>query len=196
MNFIQKIASAAALACGAAGTFAAQPAPFYGEASVGVSSFNADCGDGINCDDSDVGFRALGGFRFGDMFSVEAGYLDFGKLTYSAAGNGLQISASTKTSGPFIAGAYHVDLMPKLDMTARLGAYYGMNKSSCSGSCSTVGLARSQKENKLKPYFGVGAYYEVIRGLSVGGSLDLAEAMSFGDSGSVVLLGASVRYAF
>lgn len=64
-------------------TAAAQP---YVVGSVGVSRLSADCTGVSNCDKTDVGYKALGGFKFAPNFAAEFGYADFGKARASEGG--------------------------------------------------------------------------------------------------------------
>lgn len=197
MNLIQNIAMAAALACSASGAFAAQPAPFYGEALAGISTINQDCEAGLSCEDSDIGFRLGGGYRFDDTFGIAGGYMNLGKFTTKGTAQGISANGSFKSSGPYLAATFRTQVMPKLDVTASLGGYYGMNKASGTICVSGRGCtSNSAKDNKLKPYVGLDLSYELMRGLSVGGALDFTEIVDSGDSGGAVLFGAKVRYSF
>src|SRR5262249_3193009 len=55
-------------------------AQFYGTVAVGASHLNVDCTGASTCDTSDTGARIVGGYDFGNGFSLEAGYLSFGKF--------------------------------------------------------------------------------------------------------------------
>lgn len=204
MQFVRNALAALALFGGASASFAAPTGPYYMDAVVGMSSFNIDCNGTSSCDDTDMGFRLGGGYKFDDTFGVTAGYLNFGKASshtnvtlQTAAGrfNGA-VDLSLKSSGPYIAGTLTMPLMSQLNFTGSLGGYYGMNKSSGTTCISNRCTNSSDKQNKIKPYVGLGLHYEVMKGLAIGGSVDVSQVDDGDDSNGVALIGASVRYSF
>lgn len=188
MQFVRNFVAAAALLGCATGAMAAKPGP-YVEALGGMSAISIDCQTGQTCDDSDVGFRVGGGYQIDSMFGAEGGYMNLGKFTVKEAFG----SHKLKSHGPYAAATLRMELMPKFDFVGKLGAFYAMSKTTCTGSGCDYS---SVKGNKLKPVVGLGLQYEVMKGLSVGGSVDITEIDDSQDSSGATLIGAAVRYAF
>jgi hypothetical protein len=94
---MKRIVTAAALAILSSGSAFAQfqqaTAPWSGDfwgyfgATAGPSKFGTDCQQGItqayDCDDRDIGFRIFAGGKMNDLFGLEVGYTDFGKIQAS-----------------------------------------------------------------------------------------------------------------
>jgi hypothetical protein len=59
----------------------------YFGASAGESKYHSDCQQGItqsfDCDSRDVGLKVFTGGKMNDLFGIEVGYTDFGKISAS-----------------------------------------------------------------------------------------------------------------
>ena len=93
MNRVRTMAVAAVLGLAAAGTAAAQSSsyntPWRGDfwgyigASAGQSKFRAECNRTITqfeCDRKDTGFKVYAGGNMSEIFGLEIGYTDFGRI--------------------------------------------------------------------------------------------------------------------
>ena len=92
MNRVRSMTAAAILGLAAAGTAAAQTtynAPWRGDfwgylgASAGESKFRAECNRTItqfDCDRKDTGFKVYAGGNMSEIFGLEIGYTDFGRI--------------------------------------------------------------------------------------------------------------------
>ena len=90
MNKARFAALAAALALStpaAAGFFDFTLAPFIG-AAVGQSNSDTTCPAATSCDDSDTAWKIFGGLEVNEYISMEVGYADMGKVTYTGTTTG------------------------------------------------------------------------------------------------------------
>ena len=55
----------------------------YVGANAGQSKFKTDCHEFFNCDKKDTAFRVYAGGRMNEIFGLEVGYTDFGKISAS-----------------------------------------------------------------------------------------------------------------
>jgi OOP family OmpA-OmpF porin len=132
----------------------AKPAPpvdtgFYVGASVGQST--SSCPNGVgNCDDSDVGYRVFGGFRFNRNLAVEGGYAPLGDVS----GTGLTI----ETNAWDLVGVGIWPFTPQFSVYGKLGVYSAEAKASgvVSGNKTTSDLT-----------YGLGAQFDFARNLGV-----------------------------
>ncbi|HSS66877.1 MAG TPA: outer membrane beta-barrel protein, partial [Gammaproteobacteria bacterium] len=71
-----------------------------------------------SCDDSDVGFKVFGGFKFNQYFAAEAGYADLGEVSASAPG----VTATAEVDGFQVAavGSYPIE---QVSLLAKVGIY-------------------------------------------------------------------------
>lgn len=118
MRFAAAIASAMALSNPAsAGFFDFTLRPYLG-VSAGQSKADIACPAGTSCDDSDTAWKVYGGLEVNEFISMQAGYIDLGKVGYSGTKTG-----SRKTDGMLlqIVGTY------ALNPSFSLMAIGGMN---------------------------------------------------------------------
>ena len=90
----------AALGLMAAATIAhadTQPG-FYAGAGIGTSKIGADELDNTGFDDSDMGFKAFGGYDFNQNFGIEVSYVDFGEGSAEAGGSRASVGVSALTA--------------------------------------------------------------------------------------------------
>ena len=118
IRFAAAIASAMALSNPAsAGFFDFTLRPYLG-ADVGQAKADISCPAGTSCDDTDTAWKVYGGLEINEFISMQAGYIDLGKVGYSGAKTG-----SRKTDGALlqIVGTY------ALNPSFSLMAIGGMN---------------------------------------------------------------------
>lgn len=171
-------------------TAAAQP---YVVGSVGLSRLSADCTGVSNCDKTDVGYKALGGFRFAPNFAAEFGYADFGKAKASQDG----VAASIGNTAFLAGGAYHQELAPNWNFVARLGA--ARVKTKISGSVDGAGSA-SESDKNTTFYGGLGVGYKLSKALSVDAAWDISRSkfkkLDVDESGNINMFSIGLTLGF
>ena len=116
MRFAAAIASAMALSNPAsAGFFDFTLAPYLG-ASAGQATADISCPAGTSCDDKDTAWKVYGGLEVNEYISMEAGYVDLGKVGYSGAKTG---SRETKGMLLQLVGTYALN--PSFTLIGRGG---------------------------------------------------------------------------
>lgn len=184
----QILAGAAALVL--SGAAAAQG---YVVASVGSSRLSADCAGTTSCDNTDVGFKFLGGYKFMPNLAAELGYFNFGKATASASGVNAEIKNSAFGGGI----AVHGDLAPNWPAVARLGV--AQVKTKLSGSVAGVGSA-SVSDNNVSLYGGLGIGFKLAKDVSLDGAWDFSKSKfdvnGVSDSGSINMISVGLTFWF
>jgi OOP family OmpA-OmpF porin len=99
----------------AAGFFDFTLAPYLG-ASAGQTSADISCPAGTSCDDKDTAWRVYGGLEVNEFISMEVGYIDLGKVSYSGAKVG---SRETNGMTLHLLGTYALN--PSVTLIARGG---------------------------------------------------------------------------
>jgi OmpA-OmpF porin, OOP family len=170
-----------------AGTGAAAPAAadtsLYVGAIAGQSLFHQDhneldaavtdafVGNGFgvldgssSIDKTDFSFGGLVGYQFTRNLSVEAGYVDLGKLSYKSTvtvTNGFTTLPATanlaaKAKGPTLAALGLLPLSPSLDVYGRAGIFFSKVTLTAVISVSNETGADSVSANSADPLLGVG----------------------------------------
>ena len=118
IHFAAAMVSALALSNPAsAGFFDFTLAPYLG-VSAGQATADTSCPAGTSCDDKDTAWKVYGGLEVNEFISMEVGYIDLGKVSYSGAKTG---SRETKGMLLQLVGTY------ALNPSATLMARGGMN---------------------------------------------------------------------
>ena len=147
----------------------------YVGGNVGGASISVDCSGLPNCDRSETGFKAYGGYRFGQGFAVEGVYFDWGKAT---AQGGTQ-SAEQKASGLGLGVAYFLPFATDFSVVGRLGAVrnrskWGVNGPALGISGPNVGVSESGTTNSWQAYAGIGVAYKLMPNLAVTAEADFS----------------------
>lgn len=143
---MKKLATFALLATLSASTFAAED--FY--VGGGVGSANIDVKeDGIDFDESDLGFKIFGGVSISDNFAVEANYYDFG----SPEDSGVELNGDAL--GVFAVGI--LPLHPSVSLFAKAGFL--------SWDYEGKGNGNSEKDSGNDFAWGLGADFKVVDNL-------------------------------
>lgn len=175
---------------GAACAHAQSPAnePLYVTIAGGATKLNLDCAGTTSCDTSDTGVKLVGGYNFGNGFSLELGYASFGK--FRAADGSLGISV--KPTAVLLGGAYAVPLGSDWGLNVRLALAQVKTKiSAVSGS-----LSGSDSESKAKALAGVGVTYAVSKAIKLELGADSTQIEFAGEKGTVRLFTAGATFAF
>lgn len=101
---------AASLASGAALAQSPGVGPYVG-GSIGMSNYSTDESCIGDCDKTDIGFKAFGGFMFTPNLGAEIGYAAFGKAKISVPVLNTSVNGELKSSGfhGFLTAQYPVD---------------------------------------------------------------------------------------
>lgn len=173
----------AALLCAAAAQ-----AQVYGTVAGGASHINADCVGATSCDKTGTGIKLVGGYGFGNGFSLEAGYMTFGKVAASNSSSSLTLKPTAFTFG----GAYALPMGSDWGLNVRLGVAQVKTKVN-----ATLGSASgSDSESKANVYAGLGLTYAVSKDVKLELGIDSTTAHYAGESGSVRLLSLGATFAF
>ena len=177
-----KIAVAALLA---AGTFAAQAADFFAGASLGLSRYKTEDYPGVSVDRSDTGYKVFGGATFTPNFSLEAGYVNLGKLT---ATDGVT-SGSIRGTGFYVDAVGEFPVANQFSLFGKVGAFRGEAKASVPG----IGSA---KDTGTDVKFGIGGAYAFNKNLSLRAEVERYRFNVFDDKGDTDLYSVGLSYRF
>ena len=183
---MKKIISAALLTLAVGGA----SAQAYVGGSFGLAKVALDCTGASSCDDTDTGYKAYVGYTdpAWKHFSVEAGYIDFGKARASDPSLSLEIKAKAL----FLAAALRGDFTANFGGSARLG--FANVKTTCRATLGS--LAGEVSETSVTALFGVGLDYAFTKNLKAVASADFSQGECAGDSGTVSLLSIGAQYNF
>lgn len=184
---------------------------WYGGASVGQSTAKIDddrisrdlLGSGLTAtsitdDDSDIGFKILGGYQFNRNFSLEGGYFDLGRMSFTAvtmpAGT---LQGNISLNGLNLDAVGALPLTEKLSLLGRAGLNYAEAKDSFSGAGAVSVANAGASKRDLNYKYGIGLQYDFTRAFGV-----RAEAERYriddavGNKGDVDLLSLGMVYRF
>lgn len=176
--------AAAAVLSLAASTVSAEP---YVSGAVGASHYKIDDCGWANCDTSPMGFKLIGGYRFGSTFAVEATYADFGEMDLSEFGSGIKVKGTSFGVG----AAAFVDFAPGWNGVARLGLT--SNKFKAKGYGMYYG---SFDESDIRPYFGLGIGFQVAPRTTLELGADFTRFELEGERADARLISIGVRQSF
>ncbi|KQV91819.1 MULTISPECIES: outer membrane beta-barrel protein [unclassified Roseateles] len=182
----QTIVLAALLAATAA--HAESQAHGYIGTAGGVSHANLDCTGSTSCDTSDTGAKLVGGYNFGNGFSLEAGYIAFGKFKAADA----TMSVAIKPTALMLGAAFALPLSTDWGMNVRLGV--AQVKTQASATLGT--LSGSDSESKAKVYAGLGLTYAITQSVKLELGVDSTQAQFAGEKGTLRLVSLGAIFAF
>ncbi len=155
----------------------AQAQSFYLGGSAGNSSiklnsqdFLTDIQNPVN-DEKDTGLKLFGGYRFGDLLSIEAGYADFGKASSRYTNGNYYDNREQKASAWFSAIKADLPLgSTGLSAFGKLGLAYKKASQTHTASAANLGyLCKTCSGSKTSTdlYYGVGMQYDVSKQVSL-----------------------------
>ena len=153
----------------------------YVGGNIGLGGINVDCA-AAECDDSSVGYKIYGGYKFSTNLAVEVAYINYGKATQTYLGRDYDL----KATGFGVSLAYLGEIDKQWSWSARAGL--ASNKGDDD--------LNNQSESKMKFTAGLGVGYAVSPELSIQGAVDLSQIEINGDSGGVYLFSLGLQYAF
>jgi len=167
---------------------ASAQAQVYGTVAGGATHINLDCTGASTCDTSATGVKLVGGYDFGNGFSLEGGYISFGKFKAADSGAALTLKPTAFTLG----GAFAMPLGSDWGMNVRLGIAQVKTKAD-----ATVGsLSGSDSESKAKVYAGVGVTYAISKAVKFELGVDSTQAEFAGEKGTLRLISLGATFAF
>ncbi len=173
---------------GAASAQAQSGDKFYVTGAVGATHINIDCEGVPSCDTSDTGGKLVGGYKFGNGFSAELGYVNFGKSKFADSTDWMSVKVTAIT----LAGAYALPLNNDWGLNLRLGV--AQVKSKVDINFTTLGTGTGS-QNDTNVYAGIGATYAVSPTVKLELGLDSTKAGS-GDGINVRLISLGATFAF
>jgi len=147
------------------------------------SALTANGATGLSSSDSGSGnqWRLQGGYRFNPYLAVEAGYIDFGKVDYTASYTGGSAEGSLKAGGADLAVLVGVPLGDSFSVFGKVGGVEASVKSNLTASAPAALASGDASTHVLRPLLGVGAIYKLTDNVDVRGDYDYVSGL--GDSG-------------
>lgn len=179
---------AALLAATAARAAEPTPSPFYVTAAAGATHISVDCTGTTSCDKTGTGGKVMAGYRFGNGFSLEGGYIYFGK---ARAGDATS-SALIKPSALVLGGAYALPLEGDWGVVLRLGV--GQVKTRAKLFYGPQSGAAAENETKL--YAGLGVNYAVSNSVKLELGVDTSQGQLAGQKGNLRLISLGATFSF
>ena len=178
--------------------------PYYLQGSVGATHLNADCTGTLNCDRNSTGYRIIGGYRWAPQWSVELGYVDWGKASSNSLVSTASVDAELTARGPQLGLAYWIPMTRDWDASLRFGASFNRGRASASSMLTDTSLNYSQLKTETYPYVGLGIHYQVSPGLQLLGAWDYTQVKfsvdsspsSFSDRIDANMLSLGLSYSF
>jgi OOP family OmpA-OmpF porin len=156
-------------------------AQFYIAGDVGQGHASGFCaGADVSCSDNGTAIKLTGGYKLGQGFSAEVGYLDFG----DASSYGYKISSSGFTVG----AAYELPVAPHWNAVARLGL------ASLEAKVTSDNLSGSETNTEF--YYGLGANFAVSRNVKLQAAIDWSHGEFEGDTAVLRAITVGARYEF
>lgn len=141
----------------------AQGQGFYVGGHLGQAQAKSTCDDfrgpGISCDDSDMSWKILGGYRVNRHFAAELGYIDFGEFKATGPGG----TASAKASAFDLVAVGILPIADRFSVYGKLGAYHG----TVDAKVRTFTLNGDASDDSTNLTYGVGAGFDMARNLTL-----------------------------
>lgn len=179
----------AALAVGVACSqaLAAGAGPYVG-IGAGTTRFDADCSGTSACDNSDTGYKIVGGYKFDETMAAELTYFNLGKATATYLG----VDAEIKTTAIGLGMAFRGNFGSAWSGVARLG----LASVSTDIDVRYGPHAGSDSERTAKVYAGLGLAYAVTSALKIEAAWDFTQTEYEDQKGRVDLLSIGLVYDF
>lgn len=177
---------------------------WYGSIAVGSSRADVDptqlviTGATANTygkDETDVGFKVLGGYQFNANLALEGGYVNLGKgsasntMTAPATGS---LNSRFKSDGWLVQAVGILSVGNDFSLFGKLGTIYSTVKTDLTTSGAVVlapGQAASRKRSEWNVAYGIGAGYRITKSVDV--RLDWDRYQDLGNKGCNTCTGES-----
>jgi OOP family OmpA-OmpF porin len=156
----------------------------YVGVSGGESKFRTDCASLFDCDTKDTGWKVYAGGKANEIFGMEAGYTDFGRVR--ASGGETDAWAANLS---LVAG---VPIGDRFSVFAKGGGIYGRTDVKASASS----LVKTGHKNGWGTTWGVGAALGLTQAVQVRLDWDRYKLDFIGGSRDVDMLSAGVQMRF
>jgi OmpA-OmpF porin, OOP family len=175
---------------------AAEPgsSPFYVTAAAGSTRLSADCSAATSCDTNGTGGKLVFGYSFGNGFSLEGSYINFGKAHAGVAPvAGTPAGTFTlKPSALVFGGAYALPLGSDWGMAVRLGVAQVKTRTHFSFGAQSGDAA----ESETRPVAGLAVSYALNSSVKLELGVDTSEAQMSGQKGNVRLVSLGATFSF
>ena len=158
---------------------------------------------GISFDDedTDVGYKLLGGYKFNKHFAVEGGYFNLGQFGFTASyAPASSFTGSMKLQGVNLDALGILPLTEKFSAFGRLGVIYAEAKDTFTGTGAGAGVAASApnpKKSDTNYKYGVGLQYDFTRALSMRGEWERYRVNdAVGNKGDIDMVSVGLVYMF
>jgi OOP family OmpA-OmpF porin len=177
------------------GTVSAQDSGFYVGTHLGQAKAKNTCDDfsgvpNVSCDDTDMSWKILGGYRVNRNFAAELGYIDFGSV--KASGPGGTLTAELHAFD--LVGVGILPVTDRFSLYGKIGAYHGTVDASA--RVSTFSASASEDSTDLT--FGFGASFDITRQFGVRAEWQRYNDVGGSDTGKddidVLSVGALIRF--
>jgi len=155
----------------------------YVGASAGQSKFRTDCDNFFDCDRKDSAWKVHAGGNFSQVFGIELGYTDFGRMRAFGGDTEAQAANISLTAGIPI---------DRFAIFAKGGAVYGWTDV----SAAAPSLVRTGEKSGWGSTWGVGGSFAVTRNFQVRVDWDRYKMEFVGGDHDVDLLSAGVQLRF
>ena len=159
---LKPVAWMSCIALGAAmsGTAAAESGLYLGGA-IGSAGLD-ETFDSFDIDDDVEAYRLLGGYRFGETFGIEAGYLSFGDFEQRFDLNGTTAITRLTADGWTLGGTLDFPLTEAVSLFGRGGVFLWDADVDVNG-------VRAALDDDSNPYYGAGEKVDLSRNFSLVG---------------------------
>ncbi len=152
----------------------------------------------FDTDQRDLGFKLFVGKQLNRYFSVEAGYFDLGKFSFSSttSGNGV-LNGQAGFRGANLDLVGQLPLTERLSLLGRAGMQYAKTSTHFGGNRLTAVTNPDPSERKLSAKVGLGLEYKLSEALALRGEVEryrLNDAV--GNRGDVDMVSLGLVYKF
>jgi OOP family OmpA-OmpF porin len=194
----------------AAGARADEEPGFYGGGSVGLSSYSDEESDiraafaptlvDVTTDNTDLGWKIFGGYRFNPYLGAEVAYVDLGEQSADVGLDTLKITATNSVSGVSLSGIAGYPVLPQAKVFGRLGAYIWDSSADIKGNAFLAALTNTigavpTGDNGVDLTFGLGATYQLVEHVKVRADWERFQDLGK-DSIDVDLFSGGIQYDF
>ena len=151
--------------------------------------------------DTDVGFKLLGGYKFNKNFAVEGGYFNLGEFGFTATyPTANSFTGNIKLQGLNLDAVGIWPFSEKFSAFGRVGLIYSEGKDGFTGIGAGAAVAAANpnpKESEANYKYGVGLQYDLTRALSLRGEWERYRVNdSVGNKGDVDMLSVGLVFMF
>ncbi len=158
---------------------------------------------GISFDDqdTDVGYKLLGGYKFNKHFAVEGGYFNLGEMGFTASyAPASSFTGSMKLQGLNLDAVGIWPFSEKFSAIGRVGLIYNEAKDTFTGTGAGAGVAASNpnpNKSDTNYKYGVGLQYDLTRALSIRGEWERYRVNdAVGNTGDIDMLSVGLVFMF